>query len=112
MEIDSTDFIWLSCEYRDIIQGIFIYHYNYIDTNTFTRDFLVEKRNQFLKKYVAGEIEGSFMTTEPLYPPVFNEYELRGDIYTAELRGLWRMQDVWQWEDLLSVLRNSIKNVT
>ena len=33
------------------------------------------------------------MTTEPLFPPLFREYELSNGRYTAELRGLWRIQD-------------------
>jgi len=89
----DKDFIWISLEYRDIVQGILIYTYPYTDEKTFTRDYLVTKRNDFLKRYVPGEIDGSYMTTEPLFPPLFREFNLNNDIYTAELRGLWRIQD-------------------
>ena len=93
IDVMEKDFVWLSQEYRDIIQGIFIYTYPYTDEETFTRDYLVAKRNYFLKKYVPGEIEGSYMTTEPLFPPLFRVFTLKDGRYTAELRGLWRMQD-------------------
>ena len=89
----TKNFAWLSQEYRDIIQGILIYSYPYTDKETFTRDYLVKQRNEFLKKNVPGELEGSYMTTEPLFPPLFREYELNNGRYTAELRGLWRIQD-------------------
>lgn len=89
----EKDFVWLLQEYRDVIQGILIYTYPYTDEKTFTRDYLVDKRNFFLKKFVPGEIEGSYMTTEPLFPPLFSEYKLNNKKYTAELRGLWRIQD-------------------
>lgn len=89
----KKDFIWLSQEYRDIVQGILIYTYPYTDKETFTRYYLVSKRNDFCKRNVPGEIEGSYMTTEPLFPPLFSEYKLGNNNYTAELRGLWRMQD-------------------
>lgn len=91
LDQEEENFLWLAHEYRDIIQGIFVYWYDYSDPNTFTRDFLVAKRNEVLKKYVPGEIPGSFMTTEPLYPPVFYQYEMN-DAYTVEMRGLWRME--------------------
>ncbi|MGD2035509.1 MAG: DUF4837 family protein [Bacteroidales bacterium] len=91
MDVKKKDFIWISQEYRDIIQGILIYFYDYTDDETFTRDYLVEKRNRFLKEYVSGEVEGSYMTTEALYPPIFSEYKLNNDKYTAEIRGLWKM---------------------
>lgn len=92
IDVEEDDFVWLAQEYRDIIQGIFIYTYPYTDENTFTRDYLVDKRNEILKQHVPGEVEGSYMTTEPLFPPIFREYDLRNEKYTAELRGLWRME--------------------
>lgn len=93
IKADEKDFIWLSQEYRDIVQGILIYTYPYTDVETFTRDYLVAKRNIFLKKYLPGEIEGSYMTTEPLFPPIFSEFTLGNGNYTAQLQGLWRIQD-------------------
>ncbi len=93
MDVEEQDFVWLSLEYSDIIQGIFVYFYDYTDAETFSRDYLVEQRNKFLKKYVPGEIEGSYMITEALYPPIFREYNLNDTIYTAEIRGLWKMED-------------------
>lgn len=93
MDVEEQDFVWLSNEYRDIIQGVFVYFYDYTDSETFTRDYLVEQRNKFLKKYVPGEIEGSYISTEVLYPPIFREFKLKNEVYTAELRGLWKMID-------------------
>ncbi len=91
MIIDSSDFIWMRQEIGATILGIFIYEYNYTDTNTFTSEYLINKRNQFLKKYVEGEVEGSYMTTEREFGPVFSQYMLRGERYVAELRGLWKV---------------------
>lgn len=93
MEVQEPDFVWLTHEYRDVIQGVFIYMYDYMDENTFTTEYLISKRDEFLKKNVPGEIEGSYMTTELLFPPVFNVYNLRNSKYTAELRGLWKMEN-------------------
>ncbi|MBN2610303.1 MAG: DUF4837 family protein [Bacteroidales bacterium] len=90
--IDSGDFVWLYHEIGAVTLGIFVYEYSYTDTNTFTPGYLIEKRNSLLKKYVQGEVEGSYMTTETLFGPVFNQYLLRGKHYVAELKGLWRME--------------------
>ena len=91
--VDSPDFAWLSYEEGDIIQSIFIYHYNYTDTNTFTCDYLISKRDKLLKKYVSGTVSGSYITTEKEFKPKFTEYNLRGKRYVAELRGLWKMEN-------------------
>jgi hypothetical protein len=92
IDVNNKNFIWLSHEYRDIIQGVFIYSYDYESENTFTRDYLVEKRNSALKRNVPGEIEGSYMTTELLFPPIMTELSLN-EKYTVEMQGLWKMQD-------------------
>lgn len=89
---NKPDFLWVSLEYRNIKQGILVYTYPYRDKNTFSRDFLVKKRNSVVKQNVQGEIEGSYMTTESLFPPIYSAFEHNGH-YTAEIRGLWRMQD-------------------
>lgn len=93
LDVEKKDFLWLSHEYRDIIQGVLVYSYDYTEEETFTRDYLIQQRNKYLKKYVPGEVEGSYITTESLYPPIFTEYQLGEGKYTAEIRGLWKMQD-------------------
>lgn len=92
VSLDEKGMVWLTQEYRDIIQGILIYSYDYTDPETFTRDFLSEKRDFYTKKYIPGEIENSYVQIEPLFPPLFREYSLKDKKYTAELRGLWRME--------------------
>lgn len=92
IDTDSDDFVWMNQEIGSIVLGILIYEYEYTDTNTFTLEYLVEKRNRFLQKYVPGEVEGSYMTTESEFEPVFTEYMLKGKRYATELRGLWKME--------------------
>ena len=93
LDVDSSDFAWISVEDRGITQNILIYHYDYTDDSTFTSNYLIAKRDEFLKKYVKGTIQGSYLTTEKEFKPIFSEYSLRGEKYVAELRGLWRMEE-------------------
>jgi len=92
VSVDSSDFVWISHELTDLTQAVLIYHYAYTDTNTFTSDYLMRKRNEFTRKYVPGPSSGSYMTIEPTYPVIFSEYN-RDDQYWAELRGLWRLEN-------------------
>lgn len=89
---DSSDFMWLSNEYNDIILSLMIYQYDYTDSLTFTSNYLLKKRNVYAKKFLKGEVEGSYMTTETSYGPFFNDFMLRGKQYVAEMRGLWKME--------------------
>lgn len=91
LNIDSSNFIYMLNEYRDIIEGVIVYYYPYTDTNTFTNEYLVQRRDEIGKKYVPGEIDGSYMATEPLYALDAYEYKLNGNRYTKEIRGLWKI---------------------
>jgi hypothetical protein len=93
LAVDSPDFVWLFYEEAnmDVDQSVFIYYYDYTDTNTFTYDYLIAKRDKYMKKYVGGEVQGSYITTEKEFKPKLIEYSLRGERYVAELRGLWKM---------------------
>ena len=88
----SDDFMWIRFETPEISQGILIYSYPYSDEKTFTPEFLVGKRNVFLRKNVPGPSPGSYMSTEMRVPVVFNQFTKSGN-YAAEMRGLWRLEN-------------------
>jgi hypothetical protein len=88
LKLDTTNFVWVSYETPSTSQGIFIYDYPYTDDKTFTAEYLIEKRNQFLKDFVPGPTPGSYMTTETVIPPMFKPLMFKGR-YFGQLRGLW-----------------------
>lgn len=98
--VDTNDFVWITTESAQpgesgyafySQQSILIYYYNYVDTNTFTLDYLVNKRNQQVKKHIPGPNAGSYMATEDLLPPIMKEFTLN-ERYVAEVRGLWKLE--------------------
>lgn len=103
LDVDTTDFVWISNETPELSQGILIYHYPYTDTATFTRNYLINKRNQFLQKYVPGPVEGSYMTTELDYEISFEEFSLRNERYIVVMRGLWKVQNAFMGGPFISI---------
>lgn len=85
---DTASFVWLSYETPNTSQGIFVYTYPYDDKNTFTPEFLTEKRNSLIHNLVPGPTSGSYMTTFTEIPPVFNQFMYKNR-YFGQLRGLW-----------------------
>lgn len=85
---DTTDFVWISHETPHTSQAILVYSYPYTDTKTFTPEFLVEKRNSFVNKFVPGPSDGSFMTTFTEIYPTFTPIQYKNR-YFGVLRGLW-----------------------
>jgi hypothetical protein len=94
LNVDTTDFAWVgfSPPTQDVIQGVFIYQYDYTDKETFTSEYLVEKRNQFLRRYVQGDRPNSWMSTEMQAFPQFSQF-MDGSRYIARLAGLWRLEN-------------------
>lgn len=102
LNIDTTNFAWISREEPDLSQGLIVYSYSYSDTNTFTLNYLVKKRNNFLKKYLPGPLDGTWMTTENRIGLNFNEFTYHNH-YFAEVRGLWRVENDFMGGPFVSV---------
>ncbi len=101
LNTDTTNFIWLSHEIADLIQGVIIYYYDYTDPNTFTPEFLMNKRNEFTKKFVSGPSKNSYMIIEDMVSVKVTEM-LRDSLYTVELRGLWKLENAFMGGPFIS----------
>ena len=89
----KKDFFWITNDQPNVRQDIVIYSYPYTDKNTFTKDFLVAKRDSIMKVNIPGELKGSYMGTEIKYvQPTFREIWVNKG-YCAEVRGLWKMMN-------------------
>lgn len=85
---EKEKFMWLQKETRNYFMGLVIYEYNYTDTNTFTVDYLLHKRDSVLKRNLPGEREGSYMTTEHRVDPYFVNIKYKGREF-SEIRSRW-----------------------
>lgn len=86
----TDDFIWIADEKQYTNQGVFVYKYPVMDENPFSEENIIAKRNEFLKKYVPGSMEDSYMTTSMFVKPgiKFLKYH---DLDFVETRGLWEV---------------------
>ncbi len=112
MDVDTTNFAWIvqhSLTPRETIKGVFVYYYDYVNPETFSKEFLINKRNEFLRRFVPGPRDGTWMTTEMRLPPHFREFEYNGR-YFAELRGLWRVENYFMGGPFVSLTTLDEKN--
>jgi len=86
----EDDGLWFSNDARIGRTDILVYSFPYVDTNTFTLDYLVAKRDSFTKRMLPGSHPGSYMTTEKRVVD-YHSMSLNGK-YCGVLRGLWRME--------------------
>lgn len=89
---EGKDFSWARFESPEISQAIMIYTFPYKSDSTFTLNYLIHKRDSFLKANVPGPTKGSFMATEMLTEPTMTILEHNGN-YAADIRGLWRVEN-------------------
>lgn len=87
---DTTDFFWTSNNTGEGRRDIIIYSFPYTDKNTFTKEYLLAKRDSVLKANIPGSFDNSYMTTENRFGVDFNPITVKGK-YCAEIRGLWKM---------------------
>jgi hypothetical protein len=105
-----SEMIWLNqlrMRYADgkdheIQIGIMAYTYPYLDSTTFTQEWLLDKRDSITKKYIKGSLLNSYMTTERSEGLASKEL-LHNGIYTYELRGLWRMENALMGGPFMSI---------
>ena len=92
LETDSLNFSWIAFESPQMSQGIFIYSYSYQDTSQFNLKNIIETRDYFLKRFVPGPSKGSYMQTEPQFPPKRTAAITKDGFYSVFVEGLWRVK--------------------
>ncbi|PLX25017.1 MAG: hypothetical protein C0599_01455 [Salinivirgaceae bacterium] len=108
IRLDTSNFIWLSFETNTLSSGVFIYYYPYTSDSTFTKKYLLHKRDSLLKLYVEGPLSKTretYMTTEYNFiPPQFQEIMVEKKYYT-EIRGLWTVVNDYMGGPFINITR-------
>jgi hypothetical protein len=88
----DTRVLWCCNNKGPMRRDIVIYTYPYTNPNTFTTEFLNEKRDAVLSRIVSGSVEGSYMGTEYDYlPPQMRTIQVQDSAQAYEIRGLWKV---------------------
>ncbi|MCQ2118796.1 MAG: DUF4837 family protein [Bacteroidales bacterium] len=88
----TDNFIWIADEKQHSIQGIFVYRTPAEDSDPFTMEKIIERRNAVLKENVPGMFDNTWMTTSKYVLPGvrFLKYQNREFV---ETRGLWEVEN-------------------
>jgi hypothetical protein len=89
----STDaYTSVSIETPDFSQVLHVYEYPATSKAELQSGRILENRNAFVKKYVKGPGDDSYMTTSMVYPPIFYDVQMNGT-ELVETRGLWELEN-------------------
>lgn len=106
---DTTDFFWSSNNANTGRMDLVVYTFPYTDPDTFTKEYLIAKRDSVLAKYLPGSFAGSYMQTETRFDVEYTPITLNGK-YCGVMRGLWRMQGDMMGGPFVSHTRLDEKN--
>ncbi len=87
---EKDNFIWISEGNAGASEGLIVYSYPYTGKGTFLKESLLNKLNEVLKNNVPGPADGSYMSIEMMFPPIYRAVEVNGE-KAAEIRGLWKV---------------------
>ncbi|MEC8273927.1 MAG: DUF4837 family protein [Bacteroidota bacterium] len=107
--LDTNHFYWFEFNPPDkeIIKGVFVYEYPI--TSTFNSNTILSARDSVLQQFVFGSSEGSYMTTERLYPPYISTYT-HNTLEGLKVKGLWKMQNAFMGGAFVSHFLNDTIN--
>lgn len=106
-----NDLIWMQ-QYREryangqdheIQMGLLFYTYPYLDTNTFSKEWMIAKRDSTTKKYIAGFIPDSYMKVEQSWDFTTIAEKNINENYVFEIRGVWKMEGALMGGPFMSI---------
>jgi hypothetical protein len=89
---EKEDFVWMIREENEKYWGILIWEEPYVRTSQLEPDSLIAKMNAMTRKYVSGNLVGSYMADEPTVPPEVKRFEKNG-VYCVQMNGLWQLEN-------------------
>ncbi len=90
LDLSTDSYTSISIEAADYSQVLQVYEYPATE-NDLSTEKLLQKRNEFTKKYVKGPQEGSYMIVESIYPPVVYDI-IKDSTELVEIRSLWELE--------------------
>ncbi|MBS9767390.1 MAG: DUF4837 family protein [Flavobacteriaceae bacterium] len=88
----EKEFAWASRETKRTSQAIMVYELPYTSKEQLTKEGLIAIKDKFLKKYVEGLDEGTYMRTETASAEVVRKVVEVNGYYGVELRGYWTLE--------------------
>lgn len=92
LKLLNASFAWLLREDGEKALNLFITLRPYKEVDQFASSRILAYKDSITRAYIAGPTEGSYYTTEYLFPPDTVVTAFSGN-YALQLRGLWRVEN-------------------
>ncbi|MFW5645645.1 MAG: DUF4837 family protein [Bacteroidota bacterium] len=92
IDLSTKEFASFSIETAKTSQVIFVYEYPWDGSDVLNTQDVIEKRDQFLRKYTQGTRADSYIKTTELFPPETYDITKSGREF-VEVRGWWELHN-------------------
>ncbi len=82
---------WYRKDTKTAILNLSIQKEKYTNEKQFTKDYIIQMRDKFGKKYVSTNEKDSYMKSNVVSLPVFEYSHKYGNMDTKEIRGIWEI---------------------
>lgn len=90
---EENNFMMIKKDTKEAAQSIVIRKFPYTSKDMFSKESIIEMRNEYGQKFITSDAQTSYMQTNVRDLPVFDyTYNIDG-AFTKELRGIWEMTD-------------------
>ncbi|MCL2131144.1 MAG: DUF4837 family protein [Lentimicrobiaceae bacterium] len=88
--VKNSNFCWLRRDSKDWIQSIMVYTQDYAGDEQFSEKYILQLRDSLTKRYVFGDADSSYITTNKAdCPPITEQSSAFGETYALRTVGLW-----------------------
>ena len=92
-KMDTDDFVWMTQTPQNVQQHVLIKTYPYNNEKQISFEGLLIDTEKWLKEYVPGPSDGSYMCFEIGQAPIYSRVFEKDGIYIREIKGLWKVQN-------------------
>lgn len=89
--VEEDNFLWFREEQRNASLSLLFSKVPYEDSDQLSPEFLRILRDSITTEHISSGKEGSYMSVEDSYLPLFDFQYIHSGSYTVELRGIWDM---------------------
>lgn len=87
LKVNKDKFVWIEQNTAAVVQGILVFVFDKAGS-CHDKNLLLQQLDSALKMHIPGPVNGSFMQTDRIYPPVWSD-SLSTEKVLLEVRGLW-----------------------
>jgi len=87
----EKNFIWISRETTNTLQGVLVYSYPYVDETSLSKEVILRECRAVMRHQVPGTLENTYMIFSPALEPTFRWVHYKNNDF-GEMRGLWEVE--------------------